>query len=87
MNDDVLKNEEMENAVDDVVFEGTEEGEGESYSKDKIKKMREELKGAKEKSQEYLTALQRERADFVNYKKECCLKLLEIVQFGKDNYN
>ena len=33
-----------EQPIDDVVFEETAEGEGEAMSKDKIKKLREDLK-------------------------------------------
>ena len=36
----------IEEPADDVVFEDTAEGEGEAMSKDKIKKLREELKTA-----------------------------------------
>jgi len=54
----------------DVVFEETEESGAETFSKDKIKKLRKELKEAKAKRDEYLALLQRERADFINYKKD-----------------
>lgn len=62
---------------EDVVFEETAEGEAETFSKDKIKKLRDELKEAKAKRDEYLALLQRERADFLNYKKD------ELERSGK----
>ena len=38
--------DESEEIIDDVVFEDTAEGEGEAMSKDKIKKLRDDLKAA-----------------------------------------
>lgn len=60
------ENEEM---IDDVVFEETAEGEGEALLKDKIKKLREDLKTAQTEKADYLANWQKERADFINYKK------------------
>jgi molecular chaperone GrpE len=60
--------EEILNGGIDIEFEETEL-EGVSQ-KDKLKKLREELKVAKKQSQEYLTGWQTERASFANYKAE-----------------
>lgn len=60
--------EEILNGGIDIEFEETE-FEGVSQ-KDKLKKLREELKVAKKQSQEYLTGWQTERASFANYKAE-----------------
>ena len=84
MQDEEMRNEPLEEAADDVVFESTAEGEGESYSHDKIKKLREELKEAKAKEMEYLTAWQRERADFVNYKKDEVTRLARTGEYAKE---
>lgn len=85
MQDEENEEKIIEETVDDVVFEQTEDGEGESYSKDKIKKMREELKEAKEKSAEYLTLLQRERADFVNYKKDEDTRKIHLIEVARES--
>jgi len=69
MTDEMNLEEETTEAADDVVFEDTAEGEGEALSKDKIKKLREDLKAAQQEKQDYLTNWQKERADFINYKK------------------
>jgi molecular chaperone GrpE len=61
--------DEKEEIVDDVVFEETAEGEGEALSKDKIKKLREDLKTAVAEKADYLASWQKERADFINFKK------------------
>jgi molecular chaperone GrpE len=61
--------DESEEIIDDVVFEDTAEGEGEALSKDKIKKLRDDLKAANAEKTDYLTNWQKERADFINFKK------------------
>lgn len=71
-----IKNEEVAPEEDDVVeFVFTDDGEEDL--KATLKKFRKDLKEEKAKSAEYLTLLQRERADFLNYKKE------EIERLGK----
>ena len=57
------------NEEKDIEFEATEEGEAESFAKDKIKDLREKLKACEKDKQEYLNGWQRERADFANYRK------------------
>lgn len=61
--------DEKDEIIDDVVFEETAEGEGEALSKDKIKKLRDDLKAANAEKADYLANWQKERADFINYKK------------------
>ena len=61
--------DESEEIIDDVVFEDTAEGEGEAMSKDKIKKLRDDLKAAQAEKADYLQNWQKERADFINFKK------------------
>jgi molecular chaperone GrpE (heat shock protein) len=54
---------------DDIVeFEYNEDGEEDL--KATLKKLRKDLKEARAKEREYLTNWQRERADFLNYKKD-----------------
>ena len=65
----VSMKDESEEIIDDVVFEDTAEGEGEAMSKDKIKKLREDLKAAQAEKADYLQNWQKERADFINFKK------------------
>jgi molecular chaperone GrpE len=64
-----MTDNENKEIIDDVVFEETAEGEGEALSKDKIKKLREDLKTAVTEKADYLASWQKERADFINYKK------------------
>src|SRR3989344_1337062 len=58
-----------EQSEDDVVeFEFNEDGEEDL--KKTLKKLRADLKQAKKEKEEYLTGWQKERADFINYKKQ-----------------
>lgn len=53
---------------DDVEYEMDDEFAQTSGEQGKLKKLREQLKSEKQKTQEYLTGWQTERASFVNYK-------------------
>ncbi len=87
MSDEIENKDNIEDTpIDDVVFENTEEGEGEILSKDKIKKLREELKDAKAKEMEYLTSWQRERADFTNYKKDEMDRTARLITLTREKF-
>lgn len=86
MKDELGNKENIEEASDDVVFENTAEGEGEAFSKDKIKKLRDELKEAKSKEREYLTSWQRERADFTNYKKDEMERTARLITLTREKF-
>jgi molecular chaperone GrpE len=64
----VEKNDLPEDEEDIIEFEYN--ADGEEDLKATLKKLRKDLKEAREKEKEYLTNWQRERADFVNYKKD-----------------
>lgn len=81
------QNDETSNeTIDDVVFEETAEGEGEALSKDKIKKLREDLKAAQTEKADYLTNWQKERADFINYKKGEDERKKQILDFAREQF-
>lgn len=77
---------ENENINDDVVFEETAEGEGEAFSKDKIKKLREDLKTAQTEKADYLAQWQKERADFINYKKGEDERKKQTLAFAREQF-
>ena len=85
MTDEHTENIEDE-GIDDVVFEETAEGEGEALSKDKIKKLREDLKAATAEKTDYLTNWQKERADFVNYKKGEDERKKQTLDFAREQF-
>jgi len=78
--------DENEEITDDVVFEDTAEGEGEALSKDKIKKLREDLKAAQTEKADYLTNWQKERADFINYKKGEDERKKTTLDFAREQF-
>ncbi|MCC6520502.1 nucleotide exchange factor GrpE [Candidatus Nomurabacteria bacterium] len=55
-----------EEPIEDMVFEETTEDGDMLPTKDVVKKLREDLKKAREEKQEYLTGWQRAKADYVN---------------------
>ena len=69
--------------TNEEIVETTEEGEALS-AQDQIKKLREKLKVAVAEKQNYLEGLQRERADFVNYKKREEGEKLELIKFATE---
>jgi molecular chaperone GrpE len=71
MVDEDIKKENIEPGTDDsevVEFEFNEDGEEDL--KKTLKKLRADLKVCKKEKEEYLTGWQKERADFINYKKQ-----------------
>ena len=78
--------DELEDSIDDVVFEDTAEGEGEAMSKDKIKKLREDLKSAQAEKADYLQNWQKERADFINYKKGEDERKKQTLDFAREQF-
>jgi len=69
MQDEDKKKQEESTEEDNVVeFEFNDDGEEDL--KKTLKKLRADLKEAQKQKEEYLTGWQKERADFVNYKKE-----------------
>ncbi len=78
--------DKMNDNIDDVVFEETAEGEGEAFSKDKIKKLREDLKAVEKEKQDYLTNWQKERADFINYKKAEDERRKQILDYAREGF-
>ncbi len=82
------ENEETQDEIinDDVVFEETAEGEAETFSADKIKKLREDLKKANAEKIDYLTNWQKERADFINYKKGEDDRKKQTLDFAREQF-
>ncbi len=68
MTDDELKNNIPPEDDEDIV-EFEYNADGEEDIKATLKKLRKQLREAEKEKQEYLTSWQRERADFMNYKK------------------
>jgi molecular chaperone GrpE len=87
---DEEKNENTENTgeeetADDVVFDEEIDEDGKSNQTATIKKLRTKIKELEEKSQEYLTGWQKERADSVNLRKRLEEEKKEFAKFAKED--
>lgn len=78
--------DEKDDMIDDVVFEDTAEGEGEALSKDKIKKLRDDLKTVTAEKADYLANWQKERADFINYKKGEDERKKQTLEYAREGF-
>ncbi len=85
MNEEEIKTEDIIPEEEDVV-EFVYNADGEEDLKATLKKVRKDLKEAKNKEGEYLTALQRERADFINYKKDEAERLKGVRSYAEENF-
>ena len=86
MNDEVNTVENpITDEADDIV-EFVYNADGEEDLKATLKKLRKDIKEAKAKENEYLTALQRERADFINYKKDETERLRATRTYAEENF-
>jgi molecular chaperone GrpE len=74
---------ETEEAVDDVV-EFVFNDDGEEDIKATLKKFRKDLKDCKKEKEEYLAQLQRERADFINYKRDEETRVKDKLAYSRE---
>ncbi len=81
------KNEEKNRSedADDIVFEEEIDENGQSDPMATIKKLRQKIKILEEKSQDYLTGWQRERADAVNLRKRLEEEKKDFAKFAKED--
>ncbi len=83
--DEVEKVEQnISNEEDVVEFEYN--ADGEEDLKTTLKKLRADLKQARVEKQEYLTSWQKERADFINYKKDDLSRAKNIEALARENF-
>jgi len=83
-NDDLIYDEESKKpskkVADDVVVDDEVEA-----PEILIKKLKEKIKTLEKEKQEYMDGWQRERADFINYKKRVENEKVEIVKYANEN--
>ncbi len=79
---DVAPDDSAESDVVEFVFND----DGEEDIKATLKKLRKDLKEAKAKEAEYLAALQRERADFINYKKDESSRSSRVKEIATEQF-
>jgi molecular chaperone GrpE len=86
-NDDVKKvdSNSPEEEVSEVVYDASIDSDNMSDPKEKIAKLKEKIKVLTVEKDEYMNGWQRERADFVNFKKRSDEEKKEYIKFANEN--
>ena len=86
-NDNDVKKTEVnpDEEVSEVVYDASIDSDNMSDPKEKIAKLKEKIKKLQEEKDEYMNGWQRERADFVNYKKRADEEKKEYTKFANEN--
>ncbi len=72
--------------IQDEILEFVYNADGEEDLKATLKKLRKDLKESQNEKQEYLTSWQRERADFINYKKNESEQNKRVVAIARERF-
>ncbi len=81
------ENEDENLKKDDEIIEYEYNADGEEDLKATLKKLRKDLKENQKEKQEYLTSWQRERADFLNYKKNEAEQNKRMVAIAREQFS
>ena len=87
-NDEVKKEDtttETEEENSEVVYDASIDSDNMSDPKEKIAKLKEKIKKLTAEKDEYMNGWQRERADFVNYKKRSEEERKDYIKFANEN--
>lgn len=79
--DDLAQN----NVTDDVVYDADVDSDNLTDPKEKLAKLKEKIKKLEAEKSEYMNGWQRERADFVNYKKRSEEDKKEYIKFANES--
>jgi len=92
MTDDNIKNDgvkvdstEPQEEVSEVVYDADIDSDNMSDPKEKIAKLKEKIKKLTAEKDEYMNGWQRERADFVNFKKRSEEERKDYIKFANEN--
>jgi molecular chaperone GrpE len=80
-NTDEVKEEE----IDDVVYDSDVDSDNLTDPKEKIVKLKEKIKKLESEKSEYMNGWQRERADFINFKKRSEEEKRDYIKFANEN--
>jgi molecular chaperone GrpE len=78
-------NDEVKDEISEVVYDADIDSDNMSDPKEKIAKLKEKIKKLQAEKEEYMNGWQRERADFVNYKKRADEEKKEYIKFANEN--
>lgn len=71
--------------TDDVVYDADVDSDNLTDPKEKLAKLKEKIKKLEAEKSEYMNGWQRERADFVNYKKRADEERKEYIKFANES--
>jgi molecular chaperone GrpE len=74
-----------EEEVDDVVYDTNVDSDNLTDPKEKIAKLKEKIKKLESEKNEYMDGWQRERADFINFKKRSEEEKKDYIKFANEN--
>ena len=86
-NDEIKKDlkDEGEEVIDGVVYDSNVDSDNLTDPKEKLAKLKEKIKVLEAEKSEYMNGWQRERADFVNFKKRAEEEKKEYIKFANEN--
>ncbi|MEI6190806.1 MAG: nucleotide exchange factor GrpE [bacterium] len=86
-NDEIKKEgkDEGEEATDEVVYDSNVDSDNLTDPREKLAKLKEKIKVLEAEKSEYMNGWQRERADFVNFKKRAEEEKKEYIKFANEN--
>ena len=79
------KSNEKDISIDDVVYDTNVDSDNLSDPKEKIAKLKARIKELESEKSEYMNGWQRERADFVNFKKRMESERVETIKYANEN--
>ncbi len=83
-----MKNDDKKNndaVTDDVVYDSDVDSDNLTDPKEKLAKLKEKIKKLEAERNEYMDGWQRERADFVNYKKRSDEEKKDYIRFANES--
>lgn len=83
MNNDDKKNNDA--VTDEIVYDTDVDSDNLTDPKEKLAKLKEKIKKLEAEKSEYMNGWQRERADFVNFKKRSEEERKEYIKFSNEN--
>lgn len=82
--DDVVVSGDATSEADDIVYDADVDSDNLTDPKEKIAKLKEKIKKLEAEKAEYMNGWQRERADFVNFKKRSEEERKEYIKFANE---
>jgi molecular chaperone GrpE len=78
-------NNQADVSIDDVIYDSNVDSDNLSDPKEKITKLKARIKELESEKSEYMNGWQRERADFVNFKKRMESERVETIKYANEN--